>query len=58
MFLQERLLTSCIVINKTYFLIAFYWSFNICIYCNYGNLDRLAFIVRALITFFTLVDDR
>ena len=34
----------------------FSWSFHICIYCNYGNLDLLAFIVLLLITFFTLVD--
>ena len=36
-------------------LIVFYWSFNICIYCKYGNLELLAFIV-SLITFFNLVD--
>ena len=53
---QRILLTSCILIDKTLFLIAFYQSFNVCIYCNYDNLGLLAFIVHLLITFFTLFE--
>ena len=32
----------------------FYWSFKICIYCNHGNLDLLAFIVHLWISLLLL----
>ena len=54
--LQRILLTNCILIVFSlffWFLIAFYWSFNICIYCSYDNLYLLALIARIWIIIYS-----